>query len=214
MTPQKNAQLTIEKGKEPGARRKTTFKTFKATKDTERRVKEVLDEEKQDPAWWAKYYSNLEKNQARIFYHNKAIEERDHRERQRAHIKLQRLPGGSLHEPETDNIIETVFETEAGFAQSDSIPLAFTSFAASSSSRSPPLPEELDCAWESESSEGGEREEERKTKEKLRPSTIKGKKVMKSIIPPSYSQVMDENSSLRLQLQKAQELNERIKYRS
>ena len=35
----------------------------------------------------------------------------------------------------------------------------------------------------------------------------------KSIVPPSYAQVLDEMSSLRLQLKEAQELNERIKYK-
>ena len=68
-----------------------------ATVATERRVKALLDEEQKDTAWWDKFNERVRKDQERLAIHNRQIDERDEREKQRAYEKLKRLPGGPLH---------------------------------------------------------------------------------------------------------------------
>ena len=191
--------LTVEKGTEKGAVRKTSSQSHAGTRQTEKRLEAELKEKRENKEWQKQCKERSDG------WEKKRL---DHLERMKntsawvggRSIKAHEAKKGKEEEEEEerDNIVETRFETSEDFGPLQPLP---------------PYPASVSVSWvsasEKEEKKTKEEEKSRKARGKTLKGGMKGGKGMKglTIKPPSYAQLKDKNEVLRKMFEEEREKN-------
>ena len=190
--------MTMEKGAEKGATRKTSSCPYAETKHTQMRVEAELKEKKEDEEWQKECKARSDE------WERKRLDHQERMKNTSAWLKKGALrENREKEEEEKDNILETRFETTEDFGPLQPLPPYPETTAAS-----------LDAEWISDSEKGVKEEEKsRKARGKNSRGGKKGGKGTKGLYikPPLYAQLKDDNDGLRKMLEEKREKNDKKK---